>query len=94
MANNWNVVQYCVLMHMFAQVSDLEVGELVHVISDMHIYNRHIDMVKELISREPLPAPKFTMNKKIKNFYDFTVEDFEITDYVYGKSLGKIPVAI
>lgn len=94
MANNWNVVQYSVLVHMFAQVSGLEVGELVHVISDMHIYDRHIEMVKELISREPLPAPKFKMNKEIKNFYDFTVDDFEITDYNYGKSLGKIPVAI
>ena len=94
MANNWNVVQYSVLVHMFAQVSGLEVGELVHVISDMHIYDRHIEMVKELISREPLPAPKFKMNKEIKNFYDFTVDDFEITDYNYCKSLGKIPVAI
>ena len=94
MANNWNVVQYSVLVHMFAQVSGLEVGDLVHVISDMHIYDRHIEMVKELISREPLPAPKFKMNKEIKNFYDFTVDDFEITDYNYGKSLGKIPVAI
>ena len=94
MANNWNVVQYSVLVHMFAQVSGLEAGELVHVISDMHIYDRHIEMVKELISREPLPAPKFKMNKEIKNFYDFTVDDFEITDYNYGKSLGKIPVAI
>ncbi len=94
MANNWNVVQYCALMHMLAQVSDLEVGEFVHVISDMHIYDRHIEMVKKLISRKPLPAPKFSINKSIKDFYDFTVEDFEITDYVYGESLGKIPVAI
>ena len=93
-ANSWNVCQYAILLHMFAQVSGLEVGELVHVISDMHIYDRHIEMVKELISREPLPAPKFKMNKEIKNFYDFTVDDFEITDYNYGKSLGKIPVAI
>ena len=66
MANNWNVVQYAVLVHMFAQVSGLEAGELVHVISDMHIYNRHVDMVKELISREPKKAPEFIMNKNIK----------------------------
>src|SRR5699024_520567 len=58
-ANNWNVVQYAVLVHMIAQVSGLQVGELVHVISDMHIYNRHVDMVKELLTRKPLPAPKF-----------------------------------
>ena len=93
-ANNWNVVQYAVLVHMFAQVSGLEAGELVHVISDMHIYNRHIDMVKELISREPKKAPKFIMNKDIKNFYDFTVDDFDLEGYEYGPSLGKIPVAI
>ncbi|MEA5084041.1 MAG: thymidylate synthase [Lachnospiraceae bacterium] len=94
MANNWNVVQYSVLVHMLAQVSGLQVGELVHVISDMHIYDRHIEMVKKLISREPLPAPIFKMNKNITNFYDFKVEDFEILNYNHGESLGKIPVAV
>ena len=94
MANNWNVVQYSVLVHMLAQVSNLQVGELVHVISDMHIYDRHIEMVKKLISREPLPAPIFKMNENITNFYDFKVEDFEILNYNYGESLGKIPVAV
>ena len=94
MANNWNVVQYAVLVHMFAQVSGLDAGELVHVISDMHIYNRHIDMVKELLSREPYPAPVFKINKEVKNFYDFTVDDFSLEGYKYGPSLGKIPVAI
>ncbi|MGL4790324.1 MAG: thymidylate synthase [Anaerotignaceae bacterium] len=94
MANNWNVVQYSVLIHMLAQVSNLEVGELVHVISDMHIYDRHIDMVKELINRKQFKAPTFKMNKDIKNFYDFTIDDFQIEDYEHGPSLGKIPVAI
>lgn len=94
MANNWNVVQYSVLVHMLAQVSNLQVGELVHVISDMHIYDRHIEMVKKLISREPLPAPIFKINKNITNFYDFKVEDFEILNYNHGESLGKIPVAV
>ena len=93
-ANNWNVVQYAVLMHMFAQVSGFEVGELVHVISDMHIYDRHIPIVEELIKREPLPAPKFEINKEIKNFYDFTVDDFKLTGYEHGPSVGKIPVAV
>ena len=94
MANNWNVVQYSVLVHMLSQVSGLVPGELVHVISDMHIYDRHVDMVRELISREPKPAPKFTSNSKIKNFYDFTVDDFNLEGYEYGPSLGKIPVAV
>ncbi len=93
-ANNWNVVQYSVLVHMFAQVSGLEVGELVHVISDMHIYDRHIPIIKELISRKPLPAPKFEINKDIKNFYDFTVDDFNIIDYEHGPSVGRVPIAI
>ena len=94
MANNWNVVQYSVLLHMFAQVSGFEAGELVHVISDMHIYDRHIPIAEKLIARPSLPAPKFEMNKDIKNFYDFTVDDFKITDYKYGESVGKIPIAI
>ena len=93
-ANNWNIVQYSVLVHMFAQVSGLEVGELVHVIADMHIYDRHIPLIKKLIEREPLPAPKFEMNKAIKNFYDFTVDDFNIIDYKHGESIGRVPVAI
>ena len=92
-ANNWNVVQYSALLMMFAQVSGLEAGELVHVISDMHIYDRHIDMVKEMLQREPLPAPKVRLNPEVKNFYDFTVDDFIVEDYVYGKSMGRIPVA-
>ncbi len=93
-ANNWNVVQYAALVHMFAQVSGLEAGELIHVISDMHIYNRHIDMVKKLISREPKKAPKFVINNDIDNFYDFKLSDFNVIDYEYGESIGKIPVAI
>ena len=93
-ANNWNVVQYSALLMMFAQVSGLEAGELVHVISDMHIYDRHISLVKELLQREPKQAPKVTLNKEIKNFYDFKVEDFIVEQYEYGKSVGKIPVAI
>lgn len=93
-ANNWNVVQYSALLMMFAQVSGLEAGELVHVISDMHIYDRHIEMVKQLLEREPKKAPKVTLNKEIKNFYDFTVNDFIVENYEYGTSLGKIPVAI
>ena len=92
-ANNWNVVQYSVLVHMFAQVSGLEVGELVHVISDMHIYDRHIPLIKKLIEREPLPAPKFEINKDIKNFYDFTIDDFNIVDYKHGESIGEVPIA-
>ena len=93
-ANNWNVVQYAVLVHMMAQVSGLKAGELVHVISDMHIYDRHIDMVKTMLDREPLPAPKVRLNPEVKNFYDFTVDDFIVEDYEYGKSMGRVPVAI
>ncbi|MEG2274109.1 MAG: thymidylate synthase, partial [Clostridia bacterium] len=73
-ANNWNVVQYAVLTHMFAQVSGLEVGEFVHVISDAHIYDRHIPIVEQILKNPQFPAPKLIINKEIKNFYDFTVD--------------------
>ena len=93
-ANNWNVVQYAVLLHMFAQVSNLEVGELVHVIADAHIYDRHVPLIKELITRKQYDAPKFIMNKNIKDFYDFTVDDFELEGYEYGEQIKGIPVAV
>ncbi len=93
-ANNWNVVQYAALVHMFAQVCDMQVGELVHVIADAHIYDRHVPLIKELISREPYPAPKFWMNPEIKNFYDFTPEDFRLDDYVTGPQIKNIPIAV
>lgn len=93
-ANNWNVVQYAVLVHMMAQVSGLEVGELVHVISDAHIYDRHIPIVEEILKNPQYPAPTFKMNKDIKNFYDFTVDDFELENYKYTKLESKIEVAI
>ncbi|MBR2619780.1 MAG: thymidylate synthase, partial [Firmicutes bacterium] len=80
-ANNWNVVQYAVLVHMMAQVSGLVPGELVHVIADAHIYDRHVDIIKELIARPQFPAPKFSLNPEIKNFYDFTIDDIKIEDY-------------
>ena len=93
-ANNWNVVQYSVLVHMMAQVSGLKVGEFVHVISDAHIYDRHIPIVEEILKKEPFPAPTFKMNPDIKNFYDFTVDDFELENYQYQKLDKKIEVAI
>ena len=93
-ANNWNVVQYAVLQHMMAQVSGLEVGELVHVIADAHVYDRHIPIVEEIIKREQFPAPKFVMNKDVKNFYDFKVSDFALEGYEYTPLGKKIEVAI
>lgn len=93
-ANNWNVVQYAVLMHMFAQVSDLQVGELVHVIADAHIYDRHVPIVEELIKREEKPAPKFWINPEITNFYDFTADDFRLEGYEFGPDVGEIEIAI
>ena len=93
-ANNWNVCQYAVLLHMFAQVSDMEVGELVHVIADAHIYDKHVPLVEELIAREQHLAPKFWINPEVKNFYDFTVDDFRLDDYVTGPQIKNIPVAV
>lgn len=93
-ANAWNVCQYAVLVHMFAQVSGLKPGTLIHVISDSHIYDRHIPVIEELISRPSYPAPKFKMNPDIKNFYDFTLDDFVLEDYQHGEQIKGIPVAV
>jgi len=93
-ANNWNVVQYSLLLMMFAQVSGLKAGELVHVISDAHIYDRHVDIVKKLIERPQYPAPKVTLNPEVKNFYDFTVEDLIVEEYKKNPQVKNIPVAI
>ena len=92
-ANNWNVCQYAALVHMFAQVNDMEVGEFVHVIADAHIYDKHISLVEELITREQHPAPKLWINPEIKDFYDFTPDDLKLLDYETGPQI-KIPVAV
>lgn len=92
-ANNWNVVQYAVLLHMFSQVSGFKVGKLIHVIADAHIYDRHIPQVEELLKREEYPAPKFWINPDIDDFYKFTVDDFKLIDYKKGSQM-KIEIAI
>lgn len=93
-ANSWNVCQYAVLAHMLAQVCGYEVGELVHVIADAHIYDRHIPIIRELIERPVYDAPIFWMNPEINDFYQFTVDDFELRDYKYGPKVENIPVAV
>ena len=93
-ANNWNVAQYAVLVHMLAQVCDMQVGELVHVIADAHIYDRHIPIVEELISRECYDAPTFHLNPEVKDFYKFTRDDVSVDNYITGPQVTNIPVAI
>ena len=93
-ANNWNIVQYAVLVHMLAHVADMNVGELVHVIADCHIYDRHVSIIKQLISREPLPAPKFVLNPDVHDFYKFTRDDVSVEDYVTRAPILNIPIAI
>lgn len=93
-ANNWNVVQYAVLMHMIAQVCDMNVGELVHVIADAHIYDRHIPIIKELITRPVYDAPSFLLNPEIKNFYDFKREDVSVENYSKNPQIKGIPIAV
>ena len=93
-ANNWNVVQYAALVYMMAQVTGFEPGELVHVIADAHIYDRHVPVIEELIAREPLPAPKFWLNPEVKDFYDFTPDDVRLEDYETHPQIKNIPVAI
>lgn len=93
-ANNWNVCQYALLVMMFAQVSDMEPGELLHVIADAHIYDRHEPVVRELIGRTVYPAPRVRLNPEIRNFYDFTVEDLIVEGYQHGPQIRNIPVAV
>lgn len=93
-ANNWNVCQYAILVHMFAQVSGLEVGELVHVISNAHIYDKHIPIIQDIIKNKQYKAPKLVVDKNIKNFYDFTVDSFKLVDYKFHKNKEKFEVAI
>ncbi len=93
-ANNWNVCQYAVLVHMLAQVCGMKAGEFVHVIADAHIYDRHVPMIEELISREPLPAPMFWLNPEITDFYDFTPDDVRLDRYETHPQIKNIPIAV
>ena len=93
-ANNWNVCQYAVLIYMLAQVCGMKAGEFVHVIADAHIYDRHVPMIEELISREPLPAPTFWLNPEITDFYDFTPDDVRLDNYETHPQIKNIPVAV
>lgn len=93
-ANNWNVCQYAVLVHMIARATGYEAGELVHVIADAHIYDRHIPIVKEIIEHEQYDAPEFVMDENVKDFYDFTVDSFDFKDYKYNDKKYKIEVAV
>ena len=92
-ANNWNVWQYSALTLMLAQVTGFEPGEFVHVIADAHIYDRHIDLVKGVMEKEPFKAPKVRLNPDVKDFYDFTVDDFIVEDYEFHKLGKKVPGA-
>ena len=93
-ASNWNVCQYAILLMMVAQVVGMEAGELVHMVADMHIYDRHIPIVKELIERPTYPAPKVSLNPDVRDFYDFTTDDLIVEDYVTEPQIKNIPVAI
>ena len=93
-ANNWNVVQYAALVHMLAQASGLKAGELVHVIADAHIYDRHIPLVEKILANEPKKAPQLVLDSEIKDFYAFTKDSFQLPGYEYSDFSDKIPVAI
>ncbi|MCH3925530.1 MAG: thymidylate synthase [Atopobiaceae bacterium] len=93
-ANNWNVCQYAILLMMVAQVCYMEAGELVHMIADAHIYDRHVPMIEEIISRPTYPAPKVTLNPDVHDFYAFTTDDLIVEDYQHGPQIKNIPIAI
>ena len=93
-ANNWNVVQYAVLVHMFAQVSGLQAGELVHVIADAHIYDRHVPIIEKMLTQTPTPAPRFTIDPSVTDFYAFTRDSFSLEGYTPAPFEDQIPIAI
>ena len=93
-ANNWNVCQYAILMHMFADCSGLKVGELVHVIADAHIYDRHIPIIEEIIKNKPFDAPKLIKTEDVTDFYKFTPDTFKLENYQYNEFTKKIPIAV
>ena len=93
-ANGWNVCQYSIFLMMLAQEAGMVAGELVHVIADAHIYDRHVPMIKELLSRDEYPAPKVYLNPEVKNFYDFTTKDLIVKGYEYGEQIQNIPIAV
>ena len=93
-ANNWNVCQYAVLLMILARECDMTAGELIHVIADAHIYDRHVDFIKDLITREEFEAPKVYLNPEKKRFYDFISDDVIIEDYKCGEQIKNIPIAI
>jgi thymidylate synthase len=93
-ANNWNVCQYALLLMMVAQVSGMVAGELVHMIADAHIYDRHVDIVRELITRPTHPAPRVTLNPDVHDFYAFTTDDLVVENYETGPQVKNIPIAI
>ena len=93
-ANNWNVCQYAVLVHMMARVCDMKAGELVHVIADAHIYDRHVPIVREMIERPTYPAPILWLNPEKNDFYDFTKDDVKLINYQHNEQIRNIPVAV
>ena len=93
-ANAFNVAQYAVLIHMFARECDMQVVEFVHVIADAHIYDRHIPLVEEILANEPKPAPQFSIDPSVTDFYAFTRDSFRLDGYEYSEFSKKIPVAV
>ena len=93
-ANNWNVCQYALLLMMVAQSTGMVAGELVHMIADAHIYDRHVALVKELMARPQLPAPRVTLSPDIRDFYQFTTDDLMVENYHFGPQIRDIPIAV
>jgi thymidylate synthase len=93
-ANGWNVTQYACLLHMLAQVCGLEAGEMVHVIADAHIYDRHVPLVRELLKQEAYPAPRLVIDRTVSDFYAFTLDSLHLENYQHGEKMTGIPVAV
>ena len=92
-SGGWDTMEYAILVHMIAQVCGYQVGELVHIVHNLHIYDRHVEAVKEVMQNPEYPAPTLWINPDVKDFYAFTEDDFKLIDYQATKLSTKFEVA-
>ena len=92
-SGGWDTMEYAILVHMLAQVCGYQVGELVHIVDNLHIYDRHTDAVRECLGNPEYPAPKLWINPEVKDFYAFTEDDFRLDNYQSTKLSTKFEVA-
>ena len=90
----FDTIEYATLLYLMAHVCGYKPGEFVHIVNNLHIYDRHIDIIKKVCNNPEYDAPKLWINTDKTDFYDFTIDDFKLIDYQSTKLEEKIEVAI